>query len=338
MILVTGGTGLVGADLLYWLAQEQQKVRAIYRDKAGLAAVKNVFSYYTSDVELYFSKIEWVQADIVNLISLESAFEGITHVYHAAALVSFNPKDYFSMRKINIDGTANVVNLCIEKGIEKLCYVSSIATLEKSSKNEPISELSEWNAESNNYGYAITKYGAEMEVWRATQEGVPVVMVNPGVILGPGFWHQGTGELFKKGFYNFPFYSEGVTGFVGVNDVAKAMILLMKSEVQNERFILVSENKSFKEVLFGIADNFGKKRPFIKVNKLLAELAWMADLLISKISGKKIAISKQSARASLNVYKYSSAKIKTQLNFEFEKMQDVIKQTCYSFISNMPKL
>ncbi|MDP2088473.1 MAG: NAD-dependent epimerase/dehydratase family protein [Flavobacteriaceae bacterium] len=334
MILVTGGTGLVGSHLLYWLTQEQQKVRAIYRNKAGLAAVKNVFSYYTSDVELYFSSIEWVEADIINVTSLERAFEGITHVYHVAALVSFNPKDYFAMRKINIDGTANVVNLCIERGIKKLCYVSSIATLEKSSKNEPISESSEWNAESNNYGYAITKYGAEMEVWRATQEGVPVVMVNPGVILGPGFWHQGTGELFKKGFHNFPFYSEGVTGFVGVNDVAKAMILLMKSDVQNERFLLVSENKSFKEILFGMADNFGKKRPFIKVNKLLAELAWMADLLLSKISGREISISKQSARASLNVYEYSSDKIKTQLNFEFEKMQEVIKATCNSFLKD----
>lgn len=334
MILVTGGTGLVGSHLLYWLVQEQQKVRAIFRDEAGLAAVKNVFGYYTADVELYFSRIEWVQADIINVVSLERAFEGITHVYHAAALVSFNPKDYYAMRKINIEGTANVVNFCIDKKIEKLCYVSSIATLEKSAKNEPISELSEWNAETNNYGYAITKYGAEMEVWRGSQEGLKVVMVNPGVILGPGFWHQGTGELFKKGFHNFPFYSEGVTGFVGVNDVAKAMILLMKSEIYDERFILVSENKSFKDVLFTMANIFSKKRPFIKVNKLLAELAWMLDLLISKIARKEISISKQSARASLNVYEYTSEKIKTRLNFEFEKITAVIQQTCQSFLKD----
>lgn len=334
MILVTGGTGLVGSHLLYWLTQEQQKVRAIYRNKASLAAVKNVFGYYTSDVDLYFSKIEWFEADITNVVSLEKAFENITHVYHAAALVSFNSKDYFAMKKINIAGTAHVVNLCIDKGIKKLCYVSSIATLEKSSKNEPISELSEWNAESNNYGYAITKYGAEMEVWRATQEGVPVVMVNPGVILGPGFWHQGTGELFKKSFHNFPFYSEGVTGFLGVNDVAKAMILLMKSEIENERFVLVSENKSFKEVLFEMADNLEKKRPFMKVTKFLAELAWITDLLISKIARKEISISKQSARASLNVYEYSSEKIKNQLNFEFEKINDVIKDTCALFLKD----
>lgn len=334
MILVTGGTGLVGSHLLYWLIQDHQKVRAIYRNQIGISAVKNVFSYYTDDVELYFSRIEWVQADIINISSLEKAFEGITQVYHAAALVSFNPKDYYAMRKVNIDGTANVVNFCIEKSIQKLCYVSSIATLEKSSKNAQISESSEWNAESNNYGYAITKYGAEMEVWRGSQEGLNVVMVNPGVIIGPGFWNQGTGELFNKGYANFPFYSEGITGFVGANDVAKAMILLMESTVQNERFLLVAENISFKEVLYAMADNFGTKRAYIKVNKFLAELAWMTDFLISKITRKEITFSKQSARASLNSYEYSSEKIKTQLNFEFEKMHDVIKETCMLYLKD----
>jgi nucleoside-diphosphate-sugar epimerase len=331
MILVTGGTGLVGSHLLYWLTKSNVKVRAIYRTEVGIAAAKKVFGYYTTNVDELFSKIEWVQADIINVVSLEKAFEGITHVFHAAALVSFNPKDYYKMRKTNIDGTANVVNLCIDKSIKKLCYVSSIATLEKTSKSKIVTENSEWNPESNNYGYAITKHGAEMEVWRASQEGVDVVMVNPGVILGPGFWNQGTGELFNKAYANFPFYSEGVTGFIGVNDVAKAMILVMNSNIHNERYLLVSENKSFKNIFYLIADHFNKKRPYIKVNRFLAELAWMADWVFSKLSGKAITFSKQSARASLNVYEYSSEKIKNQLNFEFEKIENVIKDICKNF-------
>lgn len=333
MILVTGGTGLVGSHLLYWLVQDQQKVRAIYRNDSGKDSVKKVFSYYTTDVDALFSKIEWVQADIVNIVSLEKAFDGITHVYHAAALVSFNPVDYYLMRKVNIDGTSNIVNLCIDSGVKKLCYVSSIATLEKTSNSKVVTETSEWNPESNNYGYAITKYGAEMEVWRASQEGLEVVMVNPGVILGPGFWNQGTGELFNKAYNDFPFYSDGVTGFVGVHDVAKAMIKLMNSQIQNERFILVSENKSFREIFFLMADYFNKKRPYFKVNRFLAELAWMLDWVYSKVSGKAISISKQSARASLNVYEYSSEKIRTQLGFEFEKMEDVIKDACMIYMS-----
>jgi len=167
MILVTGGTGLVGAHLLYYLLLENDKVKAIHRKNSDLQAVKKVFSYYTKDFEAVFQKIEWVEADITDVYLLEKAFENITKVYHAAALVSFNPKDYKTMRKVNIEGTSNIVNLCIDKKVKKLCFVSSIATIDKTIKNNNIDEECEWNTETNNYGYAITKYGAEMEVWRA---------------------------------------------------------------------------------------------------------------------------------------------------------------------------
>lgn len=334
MILVTGGTGLVGSHLLFWLTKEHHTIRAIYRNESSIDLVKHVFGYYTDDIKPLFSKIEWVKADITNIVLLDKAFSGVTKVYHAAALVSFNPKDYYSMRKSNIEGTANIVNLCIEKDVKKLCYVSSIATLEKSSKSKVVTEESEWNPESNNYGYAITKYGAEMEVWRGSQEGLKVVMVNPGVILGPGFWNQGTGELFNKAYKNFPFYTEGVTGFVGVNDVVKAMMLLMDSEISDERYVLVSENKSFKEILFLMADNFKTKRPYIKVTKILAELAWMTDFIFSKLTGKAVTFSRQSARASLNIYEYSSEKIKNHVDFKFEKMEQVIKESCSSYLKD----
>jgi len=192
MILVTGGTGLVGAHLLYHLLLENNTVKAIYRKNSNLQAVKTVFGYYSTNFELLFQKIEWIEADITNVCSLEKAFENITEVYHAAALVSFTPKDYQKMRKINIEGTANIVNFCIDKKVKKLCFVSSIATIEKATHAKTINEEEDWNLEKNNYGYAITKYGAEMEVWRASQEGVAVVIVNPGIILGAGFWHNGS--------------------------------------------------------------------------------------------------------------------------------------------------
>lgn len=334
MILVTGGTGLVGSHLLFWLTKEHATIRALYRTESSIDSVKHVFGYYTDEIEPLFSKIEWVKADITNIVSMDKFFNGITKVYHVAALVSFNPKDYYNMRKSNIEGTANIVNLCIEKGVQKLCYVSSIATLEKSSQSKLVTEESEWNPESNNYGYAITKYGAEMEVWRASQEGLTVVMVNPGVILGPGYWNQGTGELFNKAFNNFPFYTEGVTGFVGVNDVVKAMTILMESDICNERFILVSENKSFKEIIFLIADNLKSKRPYIKVTKILAELAWMTDFIVSKLSGKAVTFSRQSARASLNIYEYSSEKIINKVDFKFEQMEQVIKESCSFYLKD----
>lgn len=328
MILVTGGTGLVGAHLLYHLLIENNNVKAIHRKKSNLDAVKNVFSYYSDDFEALFNKIEWVEADIIDVYSLEKAFENITEVYHSAALVSFNPNDYRAMRKINIEGTSNIVNLCIDKKVKKLCFVSSIATIEKSLKKTNIDEECEWNAEMNNYGYAITKHGAEMEVWRASQEGVDVIVVNPGVILGAGFWKNGSGELFSKIYKGLKFYTEGITGFVSVKDVVTIMIQLMKSNKKNERYILVAENCSFKDIFFQIADNFNKKRPSIKVTKLMSSVGWRFEKIKSVLTGKLPLLTKQTSKSIHNKYHYSSEKIKKTLDFKFEPISKTIKSIC----------
>jgi nucleoside-diphosphate-sugar epimerase len=332
MILVTGGTGLVGSHLLYHLALENDMIKAIYRKNSNINAVKKVFSYYSKNFEELFSKIVWVEADITDVFQLEIAFENITEVYHAAALVSFNTSDYKAMRKINIEGTYNIVNFCIEYQVKKLCYVSSIATLEKVGEATVITEENEWSSEKNNYGYAITKYGAEMEVWRASQEGVNVVIVNPGVILGAGFWHQGSGAIFSKIYKGFKFYSEGVTGFVSVTDVVKIMMQLMQSEIKNERYILVAENISFKEVFFTIASNFNKKVPSIKVTKLMSELTWRIAWLKTVFTKKPPLLSKQSAKSIHNKHYYTSAKIKTDLNYQFEPITTTIKHVCSLFL------
>lgn len=335
MILVTGGTGLVGSHLLVELTKKNNSVKAIYRNEKKLDAVKNVFSYYFEDSKKYFAKIEWIKADITDIPSLEKAFQNIKTVYHCAAIVSFNEKDYKAMRKTNIEGTANIVNLAIAFNIKKLCYVSSIATIEKNSNpNALITEENEWNKESNNYGYAITKYGAEMEVWRVSQEGLDVVIVNPGVILGSGFWQSGPGELFTKMYQNFKFYTEGVTGFVAVKDVVKAMTQLMESAIINERFILVSENISFKELFFKIADTLKKKKPSVKVGKTLSTIAWLIEKIKSFVTGKPPMITKHSASASLSIYKYDSSKIIKKLHFKFQPLDETIKDVCIDFLKD----
>ncbi|MDV7186684.1 SDR family oxidoreductase [Lutibacter sp. TH_r2] len=332
MILVTGGTGLVGAHLLYQLSTENDTIKAIHRASSNLDAVKKVFSYYSEEYERIFNKIEWIEADITDIVTLEKAFENVTKVYHSAALISFNPRDYKAMRKINIHGTSNVVNLCIEKKIEKLCFVSSIATVDKDPNSNSINETNEWNYENNNYGYAITKYGAEMEVWRASQEGVNVVIVNPGVILGAGFWKNGSGVIFNKIYNGLKFYSEGVTGVVSVEDVVKAMIGLMKSSIKNERFILVSENSSFKELFFKIADNFKVKRPTIKTKKWMSELLWRIEFVKNIITGKTPLLTNNSAKSIHNKFYYSSEKIKNMLGFEFESIDHSVKRVCNQYL------
>ncbi len=331
MILVTGGTGLVGAHLLYQLCLSKVAIRAIYRSEERIAATKRVFSYYTNDPAPLFNTIEWVQADITDVPSMIPAFKDISIVYHCAAFISFDPKAYITMRKVNIHGTAIMVNLAIDQKVSKFCYVSSIAAVEDGLPGEIVTEDNEWSGNANHSGYAITKYGAEMEVWRASQEGVDMVIVNPGVILGGGFWNEGSGKLFQQVHQGFPFFTKGVTGFVGVNDVVKAMIALTESPVKNERFILVAENWSFQDLFFTIADAFQKKRPHLYIRPWITAIFWRVDWLLTKLTGKKAALSKNSARSAHEKTAYSSAKIKASLGFEFEPVARVIQQTVDQF-------
>ena len=334
MILVTGGTGLVGAHLLYHLTKENTIVKAIYRSEDKLDAVKKVFSFYTDDIVTHFEKIVWIKADITDISSLNNVFSSsITHVYHCAALVSFNPKEYYKMRKVNIEGTANIVNFCIDAKVKKLCHVSSIATLGTAIAENPVTEENERSEHQNQCGYSITKYGAETEVWRASQEGIDVIIVNPGVILGSGFYKDGSGKIFDQVHKGLRFYTEGITGFVSVKDVVNTMILLMKSDVINERFIVVAENKSFKDVLSLIATHFNKKPPKTKMGSFLLHAFWRVDTLLTKITNKKPLLSRSSTKAALNKTNYSAEKLTKQLDYTFESLEKTIKECCSNYFS-----
>ena len=175
MILVTGGTGLVGYHLLLQLSLEKEAVRAIYRSEKKLQHVKNLFS--NENKLAAFEKIDWIQADILDIPALELSFTDVSLVYHCAALVSFNPKDEDKLYQNNIIGTANVVNIALSKNIKKLCYVSSIAALGNGTEhNLIVNEETERNNEAIRSDYSISKFGAEMEVWRGFQEGLEVVI------------------------------------------------------------------------------------------------------------------------------------------------------------------
>ncbi|MDC0177790.1 SDR family oxidoreductase [Polaribacter sp.] len=336
MILVTGGTGLVGAHLLYHLIKNEEKVRVIYRSEEKIEKVKEVFSFY-GDAASFMNNIEWFKADITDVPAMIPAFLGIKKVYHCAAFISFNPKDYREMRKVNIHGTAIIVNLSIAAKIHKICFVGSIASIGNSLNGGVITEDNEWNSQEDNSGYSITKLGAEMEIWRASQEGVSVVIVNPGIILGSSFWNTGSGKLFYRVYNGFKYYTEGITGFVGVKDVVKSMVLLMNSEIENERFILVSENKSFKEIFFLIAVAFGKKPPSKKIKSWQTEFFWRISSLLSRFTGNAPFLTKYSARSAHSISKYSSQKIEKSLNFQFEKIEDVVQEVCENYRNNVPQ-
>lgn len=337
MILVTGGTGLVGSHLLFQLMKNNASVRAIYRTENTLNQVKHVFSYYSENSEILFNKIEWVKADLNNIPQLETAFKTITHVYHCAAVVSFEPSKYKLLRKINIEGTANIVNLCISYSIKKLCYVSSTATLGHHNNPEKlINEKTEWNAEHNNSSYAITKYGAELEVWRGTQEGLNAVIVNPGIILGAGYWNGGSsGSLFKRIKNGLPYYTSGTTGFVSVWDVVIAMQQLMISTIKNEQFILVSDNLSYKSFFKAAAKVLNVQPPLKEAKPWLLNSVWRLDWIKSKLSGNPRRLTKQTSQSLLSVKKYDATKIKSTLNFEFSSIYKTIEEVGLLYLKDL---
>lgn len=329
MILVTGGTGLVGAHLLLHLIETRNigsdKIRAIYRTTESIEKTKSLFQLYNK-INL-FHAIEWMQADMIDVPSLEHAFKGISQVYHCAAIISFDPKDEEKIRKINIEGTANIVNFCLNYKIQKLCYVSSIAALGDLAPHENIiTEETEWNPEKPHSDYAISKYGAEMEIWRGQQEGLNILIVNPGVIIGPGFQEQGSGLLFKKVANGLSFYTLGTTGFVAVNDVVKITTDLMNSEICNQRFTLIGQNISFREVLNSIADALNVQKPAKHVSPFFMEIVWRIDWILAVICGQKREFTKATAKASYSKNLYSNQKIKETLKIEFTDVHQYIRE------------
>ena len=334
MILITGGTGLVGSHLLYKLAQTETSLRATYRTESKLETVKHIFSYYSDDSDVLFNKIEWVHADITDIPKLTNAFKGITKVFHCAALVSFDPNDYYVLRHVNINGTANVVNLCLSHKIKKLCYVSSIATIGKSLDNSIITEDLEWNKEDDNTVYAITKYGAEIEVWRGVQEGLDAVIVNPGVIVGPGFWRASSSSLFRKIHKGLSYYTTGSTGYVGVFDVVNIMTKLYEGSTKNERFILASENLTFKLFLTTAAEHLKVKPPKKEASLFLLKLAWRIDWLRNNLLNKRRKITKHLVSTLTTKRNYSSQKIIDELNYKFKSIDESISETSQFFLKD----
>ncbi|MEM9649816.1 MAG: NAD-dependent epimerase/dehydratase family protein [Bacteroidota bacterium] len=330
MILVTGGTGLIGSHLLFQLAKSGHNIRAIYRSKKSLDKVAKVFGYYTETPSQLLEKISWVQADITDVASLAEAFKGVHYVYHSAALISFDPRQLDDLIKSNTEGTANIVNLCVAHKVKKLCYVSSIAAIGKGTKGKISTENNEWT-DTNVSVYGLTKHDAELEVWRGSLEGLPVVVVNPGVVFGPGFWRSGSGSFFTYANKGKKSFLPGGTGFVSVNDVTKAMITLMESDIERERFILVSENLSYREILTRIAQKLKVQEPIKQAPFWALELFWRWDGLRSKLFGKRRRLTKNMVKGFYHQETYSAEKIRTLLDFEFEDLDDILTFCCEKF-------
>lgn len=333
MILVTGGTGLLGSHLLFDLVRQGKPVKALRRKTSDTAMVSKIFNYYTHEGSSLANKIEWVEGDLLDFGSMEDALEGITKIYHTGAVVSFDPIDHKTMLKVNTEGTANMVNLAIHHGVEKFCFVSSVATLGRADNDGLTSEEDYWVPSRKNSVYAISKYGAEREVWRGMEEGLNAVIINPSVILGPGFWNHSS-RLFRMVWEGLKFYTRGINGYVDVRDVSKAMISLMDRDIAGQRFICSSENVTYEALFKMMARYLNKPEPVFNVPMGLASLAWRAETLRAFLTGSRPQITREMAISATQYYTYTHQKLCEAVPLAFIPVEQSIRDICALFIKD----
>lgn len=335
MIFVTGGSGMVGSRLLAKLLKEpENEIIALKRLSSDLSLTKKTINNQYSNPEEQFARIQWVDGSLEDINFLEDIISNGADVYHAAAMVSFNPKDNQALRTTNIEGTANLVNACIKVGVRKFCHVSSIAALGRGEVYRPVTETDYRTSSKGTSVYSATKFEAELEVWRGMAEGLNAVIINPSVIIGHGFWDKGSSELITTVYKGLKFFTRGINGYVDADDVAEAMIQLMKSDISDERFILSSEDWSYENLFKSIAKNLNVKGPTLYASPFLGEIAWRILSVISIFTRKQPLITKATAKNAKAIFRYDSSKIKDRIGFEFIPIEKSIASTCERFLED----
>jgi dihydroflavonol-4-reductase len=317
MILITGATGFLGAELAKLLAKSGARIRCTKRTTSTIPNLLVPFQ----------AQIEWVNADLLDIFALENALEGVTQVYHCAAWVSLKAADKEPMINTNVTGTANLVNLCTEKGI-RMVHVSSIAAIGLAKPGELTTENHHLEQSTENDGYAISKLESEMEVWRGIAEGLDAVIVNPSLIIGASAGREGSGALFETIRNGLKFYTSGSIGFVDVEDVAKCMTGLMNSNITAERYIITAENHTYKAITTAAAQGFGIKPPAILAKPWLMEIGWRGAAVWAALTGDDPAIDKTSAQAASVTREFDNSKIKKAIGIEFKPISKTVKEIC----------
>lgn len=322
IILVTGASGFLGRHLVRYLSNKGHTVRALYNTTPP-----------TPELEA-LKGVSWHKYDLLDVYDVVEAMLNVSDVYHCAAIVSFHPKDKERMLHFNIESTNNIVNQALEQGIHKLCYISSIASLGRNVHTNEITEEEQWEESKYNSVYSLSKHSAELEVWRGNGEGLDTIIVNPGIILGEGNWDEGSARLIKVAYSEFPFYTEGINGWVDVFDVVKAAYELMQSDISAERFILCEGNHSYRDIFNTMADALGKKRPQYHANSLITSFVWRWEMLKHLLTGKSISITKETARTAHKKSYYNNTKLLQYLPyFQYTPINQTIKRMADAFLT-----
>lgn len=330
MILITGASGFVGAHLTKRLSEEGKSVRALFYRNAPTASMQS------------WAGVEWLQADLLDIFMAAEVMKGISEVYHCAAIVSFNPKRREELIHTNAETAANVVNAALDAGVRKLIHISSVAALGRDGTQKEITEEAQWEESSLNSGYGMSKYAAEMEVWRGIGEGLEGAILNPGIILGAPLnaagWSDGSPKLIQLAYDEFPFYTQGITAFVDVQDVVNAAIALMASPISGERFILSEGNHAFREVFTMMAKALGKQPPRHAAGRFLTQLVRSFSAIKSAFTGLPATITKETARNAQAKTFYKADKILGALpDFRYTPIPETITRMAAAYSQHLSR-
>lgn len=328
LVFLTGSTGLVGGHLLVHLHQSGRMIRALVRSSSTFGQLHLICNFYNQSFEELFEAVEWVYGDTLDYVGLCGLLVGVEEVYHCAAVVSFNSKNREEILRINIKGTTNMVDAALLCAVKRFCFISSIGALGNSKNGDFIQEDTPRKSDGKASVYSESKFRSELEVWRASSEGLNTVIVNPGVILGPGNPDKGSLLLFQIGRKGIPFYTNATTGYVDVRDVCRATMALMKNNIFGKRYILVSENIDNRALFSMIASEFGVRPPYLHAGKTLLQLGAFLSETYGKLSGKTPQLTKETIKTAQNSKTYSNEQIKSILNFDFIPLGKTIQDTC----------
>ncbi|MCS3532735.1 NAD-dependent epimerase/dehydratase family protein [Chryseobacterium sp. JUb7] len=332
MVFVTGATGILGRVIVLELLKKGKKVRAAKRPASNVNEVRHSYTFYTENPDDFFNKIEWVNVDFDDIHSLQDALKGVDEVYHCAAKVGFNPKDDKEMYHTNVKGTENLLFACEGSEVKKFLHVSSIAVLDLFNEKGELDESSDFNPKEEHSAYAISKHLSEMEVWRASAEGLNTVIVNPGMIIGSGNWGQSSGDIFPT-FEKNGFTFSGGTSYADVRDVAKISIELMEKNIFGERFIIISENEKYAELAKQIRPKLGLKEAKVLTKFQLNAGRW-ANILFGWLIPPLRMITKTNIEAISSLNIISNQKIKDRIDYQFIPVSESIDFHLKNYIND----
>ncbi|MBN2668979.1 MAG: NAD-dependent epimerase/dehydratase family protein [Bacteroidales bacterium] len=335
MIFVSGGSGMLGSYLLLELIKQGHVVKATRRSTTNLSMTQYIFRQLESNGDELFKKIQWVNLDLNCQMEIEEQLADIEEIYHCATEINYAPKDASSYIQRNVNITKNLSQAAINMNVKRFLHVSSIAALGVSDNDELIDEKTTWDENTEASSYSVSKYLSEMEVWRAIEEGLNAVIINPSVILGIGDWKKGSPNIFEKINRGLKFYTKGQTGFVSAKEVAQSAIALMKiPEAFGEQFVINRENLDYRTFFNLVAKNLNAKAPSIYANPIYTQLAWRFEKLKSIIIGIDPLITKQSAQTAHKKLAYSNLKVSKLINNSFPSIKQTVIEIAKIYKAN----